>query len=65
MFNYRLKYKGLQYPSPDPTFPAKDFLLLVQVCAPMCIYTYVIYNIHTPRTFCSWSRGMDARDPKP
>jgi len=31
MFNYRLKYKGLKYPSPDPTFPAKDFLLQIQV----------------------------------
>jgi len=31
MFNFRLKYKGLKYPSPDPTFPAKDFLLQIQV----------------------------------
>ena len=26
MFNYRLKFKGLKFPSPDPTIPAKDFL---------------------------------------
>mmetsp|Transcript_72184 Transcript_72184/g.193000 ORF Transcript_72184/g.193000 Transcript_72184/m.193000 type:complete len:295 (+) Transcript_72184:60-944(+) len=31
MFNYRIKYKGIKYPSPDPTFPAKDFLLRVTV----------------------------------
>ena len=31
MFNYRLKFKGLKFPSPDPTIPAKDFLL--KVCA--------------------------------
>jgi len=29
MFNYRLKFKGIKYPSPDPTIPAKDFLLKV------------------------------------
>jgi hypothetical protein len=29
MFNYRLKYKGLKHPSPDPTFPAKDFILRI------------------------------------
>jgi len=33
MFNYRLKYKGLKYPSPDPTYPAKDFILRIQVWA--------------------------------
>jgi hypothetical protein len=31
MFNFRLKYKGLKYPSPDPTYPAKDFILRIQV----------------------------------
>ena len=31
MFNYRLKFKGIKYPSPDPTFPVKDFLLRISV----------------------------------
>jgi hypothetical protein len=31
MFNYRLKFKGLKFPSPDPTIPAKDFLLKVNI----------------------------------
>ena len=33
MFNYRIKFKGLKFPSPDPTFPAKDFLLRITVWA--------------------------------
>ena len=31
MFNYRIKFKGIKFPSPDPTIPAKDYLLRVAV----------------------------------
>ena len=31
MFNYRMKFKGIKFPSPDPTIPAKDFTLKIQV----------------------------------
>lgn len=31
MFNYRIKFKGLKFPSPDPTIPAKDYILNLQV----------------------------------
>ena len=33
MFNYRIKFKGIKFPSPDPTIPAKDFTLKMQVWA--------------------------------
>ena len=31
MFNYRIKFKGIKFPSPDPTVPAKDFILKMTV----------------------------------
>ena len=31
MFNYRIKFKSIKYPSPDPTIPAKDYLLKLHV----------------------------------
>ena len=31
MFNFRIKYKGIKFPSPDPTVPAKDFILKMSV----------------------------------
>jgi len=31
MFNFRLKFKGIKFPSPDPTVPAKDFILKMSV----------------------------------
>uniref|UniRef100_A0A7S4U7T2 C2 domain-containing protein n=1 Tax=Guillardia theta TaxID=55529 RepID=A0A7S4U7T2_GUITH len=31
MFNYRIKFKGLKFPCPDPTVPAKDFILKLTV----------------------------------
>ena len=31
MFNYRIKFKGIKFPSPDPTIPAKDYILNLQV----------------------------------
>lgn len=31
MFNFRIKFKGIKFPSPDPTVPAKDFILKMSV----------------------------------
>lgn len=31
MFNYRIKFKGIKFPCPDPTCPAKDFVLKMTV----------------------------------
>ena len=31
MFNFRIKFKGIKFPSPDPTVPAKDFVLKISV----------------------------------
>jgi hypothetical protein len=31
MFNYRIKFKGIKFPCPDPTCPAKDFILKMTV----------------------------------
>jgi hypothetical protein len=42
MFNYRLRFKGLKYPSPDPTIPAKDFLL--KVIYPLRVLMSFPYN---------------------
>jgi hypothetical protein len=31
MFNFRIKFKGIKFPCPDPTVPAKDFILKMTV----------------------------------
>jgi len=31
MFNFRIKFKGIKFPCPDPTVPAKDFVLKMSV----------------------------------
>jgi hypothetical protein len=47
MFNFRLKYKGLKYPSPDPTYPAKDFILRIQV---LLAISNCLWHLKCPRS---------------